>query len=92
VKSLESEIEKRLARLRHETLGIVPRAGFSARVMQAVEAESAVGGLLGMSRVARRVLPVALLLAVSAVSLAVQSESSAEEALAVSYAGLELEW
>lgn len=89
---LENEIEERLSRLQRETRDIAPRPGFSARVMLAVHADSAVGGLLGMSRVARRVLPVALLMAVGAVSCAVESESSAEEALAVSYAGLELEW
>jgi hypothetical protein len=88
----DRQIDDRLLRLERETRQLRPSRDFSARVMAAVHAEGAVGGLVGFARVARRVLPVAMLLAIGAVSWAIESERSADDALAVSYGALELDW
>ena len=85
------DIDQRLARLAQTSEGLRPSAGFSARVMRAVERTAAPSLLESAWFSARRLLPVAAVAAALAVVWAVQVEGSVDDELASSYASAELE-
>ncbi len=85
------DIDQRLSRLSGATEAVRPRAGFSARVMLAVNAEASPGFFESTWFSARRLLPVAAIAAELAVVWAVQVDGTFEDDLATSYAALELE-
>lgn len=87
----QEDIEQRLSRLAGATEALRPSAGFSARVMLAIEAEAAPGFFEATWFSARRLLPVAAVAAALAVVWAVQVDGSVDDELATSYAAVELE-
>ena len=89
--SEQEEIELRLARLTAATDSLGPSAGFSARVMLAIEHEAAPSFLEATWFSARRLLPVAAIAAAMAVVWAVQVDGTVDDELATSYASAELE-
>lgn len=86
------DIDIELARMGKATAGILPRADFSERVMQAIEAERRPLWHRAMGRAGQRLLPVAALAAAIAVVWAAHYESALEDLLATSYETTELEW
>ena len=87
----QEDIEQRLARLSGATERLRPSAGFSARVMLAIDTESAPSFLEAAWFSARRLVPVAAIAAALAVVWAVQVDNSVDDELATSYAAVELE-
>lgn len=87
----QEDIEQRLARLSGATDALRPSAGFSSRVMLAIEAEAAPNFLEATWLSARRLLPVAAMAAALAVVWAVQVDGSVDDELATTYAAVELE-
>jgi hypothetical protein len=85
------DIDQRLARLARGTEAVRPSAGFSARVMLAVNAEAAPNFLESAWFSSRRLLPIAAIAAAIAVVWAVQVDRSVDDELATSYASVELE-
>lgn len=94
------DIEQRLARLTGETAALRPSAGFSARVMQAIDGEAlrtkgdavpAKGFWETAWLSSRRLVPLAAVAAVLAVGWAIHVESSVDDALATSYASVGFE-
>jgi hypothetical protein len=85
------DIDQRLARLSGATNAARPSAGFSARVMQAVDAESVPGFWENAWFSSRRLLPVAAIAAALAVGWAVQVDRSVDDELATSYASVGFE-
>jgi len=85
------DIEQRLLRLSGATEALRPSAGFSARVMLAIEAEAAPSFLEATWFSARRLVPVAAIAAALAVVWAVQVDGYVDDELATSYAAVELE-
>ena len=86
------DIDQRLARLSDQTASLRPTPEFSQRTMLAIQAEAALTFPSSLSRGARRFVPVALVLALSAVFWAVASERQATQALATSFGAVELDW
>ena len=86
-----NDLDLELAELGRATEPIRARAGFSERVMAAVQAES-FGWRDELVRSARRVVPALALAAVVAVVWAVSSDVATDEALAVAEDTVELEW
>ena len=89
--SEQEDIEQRLSRLAGVTEALRPSAGFSARVMAAIDAETAPNFLEAAWLSARRLVPVAAIAAALAVVWAVQVDGSVDDELATSYAAVELE-
>ena len=87
----QEDIEQRLARLSNATETLRPSAGFSSRVMLAIEREGAPSFLEATWFSARRLLPVAAIAAAMAVVWAVQVDGTVDDELATSYASMELE-
>jgi hypothetical protein len=87
----QEDIEQRLARLAGATGAVRPSAGFSARVMLAIDTEAAPSFLEAAWFSARRLVPVAAIAAALAVVWAVQVDNSVDDELATSYAAVELE-
>jgi hypothetical protein len=87
----QEDLEQRLARISGATDALRPSAGFSARVMLAIEQESAPSFLEATWFSARRLLPVAAIAAAMAVVWAVQVDATVDDELATSYAAMELE-
>ena len=85
------EIDQRLARLGRRTEALRPSAGFSARVLAAVAAETAPSFLESAWFSARRLVPVAAIAAALAVVWAAQVDRSVDDELATSYASVGLE-
>ncbi len=85
------DLEQRLARLSASTSALKPSAGFSARVMLAIDAEAGPSFFASTWLSARRLLPVAALAAAMAVVWAVQVDGVVDDELATSYASVELE-
>ena len=85
------DMDQRLARLARATEGIHPSAGFSAKVMRAIDAEAAPSIFDLAWSSARRMVPVAAIVAGLAVTWAVQVDRSVDDDLATSYASVELE-
>jgi hypothetical protein len=85
------DTEQRLERLRSATLGVAPRAEFTARVMRGVSGE--VGWWSDLPRAARRLVPVAVLAAAVATGLAILSSNAFDDALSsTDDNGVEIEW
>jgi len=91
VNESEEDIEKRLSRIARATEPIRASAGFSERVMLAVQAEEGTGWLEQVLGASRRLLPVAALAAALGILWDVQAEQSDDGSWAVSDAGIELE-
>ena len=87
----QEDIDQRLSRLSGATDALRPSAGFSARVMLAIGAEAAPSFFETTWFSARRLLPVAAIAAALAVVWAVQVDSTVDDALATSYASMDLE-
>ncbi len=87
----QDELDERLALLGRKTDGIVPRADFSARVMERIAAVPD-SWLEGLRAPARRLLPLGLLIAVAAFGWAFSAQRDANEALATSDGSAELGW
>jgi hypothetical protein len=85
------DIDRRLAHLSSATQAVRPSAGFSARVMQAIDAESAPSFWENAWFSSRRLLPVAAIAAALAVGWAVQVDRSVDDELATSYASVGFE-
>jgi hypothetical protein len=83
-----SDVDRELSRLARATEGIGPRAGFSARVMQAIAREQSFAMLV--PRAFRRVAAVAALAAVAAVGFAVFADRDVDET-AAAYADVDPE-
>ena len=90
--SPNEDLDERLARLASETASLRPSREFCERTMLAVQADAALSFRFGLSRGARRFVPVALAFALGAVSWAVASEREATQSIATSFGSLELEW
>ena len=84
----KEDIDQRLARLRAETNALHASAGFSARVMRAIEQEAAPSFWDSAWFSSRRLLPVAAIAAALAVGWAVQVDRSVDDELATSYASV----
>jgi hypothetical protein len=86
-------VDLRLAELGKATESIAARSGFVDRLMLRVTAET-VSWREEMVRSSRRLVPLAALAAMVALTWAVVSESSADHALAVAddEVGVEMEW
>ena len=87
----QDDIEARLARLSGATDALRPSAGFSSRVMLAIERENAPSFFETTWFSARRLLPVAAIAAAMAVVWAVQVDGTVDDEMATSYAAMELE-
>jgi len=87
----EVDIDERLAHLAAATRDITPRADFTARVMQAVQAEQGPLFVRAMVRAGRRFVPVAAIAAAVALVWAVRADDSLDEVLAT-YDATELPW
>ncbi len=85
------DIDRRLARLRDATEAVHESPAFSARVLQALAAESAPSFWENAWFSSRRLLPVAAVAAALAVGWAVQVDRSADDELASSYASVGFE-
>jgi hypothetical protein len=89
----QEDIDQRLARLSGATEGLRPSAGFSARVMLAIDsgAEPAPSLFVTAWFSTRRLVPVAAIAAALAVVWAVQVDSTVDDELATTYASIGLE-
>jgi len=87
----QEDIEQRLARLSTETTALRPSAGFSARVMLAIQAQTQPSFLETTWFSARRLVPIAAMAAALAVVWAVQVDGTVDDELAASYASMGLE-
>ena len=88
----DERIETRLAELGRATSALSARAGYFERVMLAVHAETRTGWRNELVRSARRLVPIAAVAAAGALTWAVLSERSADEAFAAWDETVELEW
>jgi hypothetical protein len=89
----QEDIDQRLARLSGATEGMRPSAGFSARVMLAIDAvaEPAPSFFETAWFSARRLVPVAAVAAALAVGWAVQVDGTVDDELATTYASVGFE-
>ncbi len=85
------DIDQRLARLAGATHTLKPTLSFSARVMQAIDAEAVPGFWENAWFSSRRLLPIAAIAAALAVGWAVQVDRSVDDELATSYASVGFE-
>lgn len=89
--TFEEEVDAKLSRLAKETAALGPSGGFTARVMAAVEREQPLGLIEALWMSSRRLLPIAALAAAAAVVWAVESQTSVDDALAVTYGAMDLD-
>jgi hypothetical protein len=87
----QEDIDQRLVRLSGATEGLRPSAGFSARVMLAIDAQGAPGIFEAAWFSARRLVPVAAIAAALAVVWAVQVDGTVDDELATTYASVGFE-
>jgi hypothetical protein len=85
-------VDERLERLAQATEGLRARPGFADRVMLAVQGAPQLGWLESVVLSARAGFAVAVLAAVVALGLAIQSDGVATEASAVAYGAVEVGW
>jgi hypothetical protein len=83
-------MDARLARLAKATEDLNPSAGFTGRVIAAVERESAPGILETLWASSRRLLPIAAVAAACALVWAVENQTTVDDALAVTYGSVDL--
>jgi hypothetical protein len=90
----DQDIDARLARLTQATERVGPSAGFTDRVLGAVNAPSPSdeGWWSDLPRVSRRLVPVLTLVAAGAVVWAVHSARDVDDALGGSFDVMEIEW
>ncbi len=86
----EDWLDQKLGELARRTEALHVSAGFSARVADAIESDAPMPQEL--LRSARRLLPVALVVAVLGLGIAVSSEQSTDQAFAVADDVVEIEW
>ncbi len=86
------DFESKLARLSRETERLGPRPGFADRVVLAVDRDVAPSFGTGVVRFGRTMLAIAALCAVAGVTFGWASERAADEALATTFGGEELDW
>jgi hypothetical protein len=89
--TFDEEIDAKLSRLAKETAAIRPSGGFTAKVMAAIEREHPLGLVEALWTSSRRLLPIAALAAAAAVVWAVESQTSVDDALAVTYGAMDLD-
>jgi hypothetical protein len=89
--TFEEEVDAKLSRLAKETAALLPTGGFTARVMAALEREQPLGLIEALWTSSRRLLPIAALAAAAAVVWAVESQTSVDDALAVTYGAMDLD-
>jgi hypothetical protein len=82
-------MEARLDRLGSATDDLRPSAGFSAKVMAAVEREQAPGILEMLWASSKRLVPIAAVAAACAVVWAVENQTTVDDALAVTYGSVD---
>ena len=87
----DDELDVRLARLARETAALGASGGFTARVMAAVEREQPLGIVEALWASSRKLLPIAAIAAAAAVVWAVESQSTVDDALAVTYGAMDLD-
>jgi hypothetical protein len=85
------DIDQRLARLTSASDALRPSAGFSARVMRAINSETVPNFWENAWFSSRRLLPIAALATALAVGWAVQVDRSVDDELAASYASVGFE-
>jgi|GEM_PF-3509424 len=86
-----NDMQARFSAFSARTAGISARPGFSDRVMARLQREPA-SGLLELRLPAWRLLPVGVLAAALALVWAASASSDVNEALAVGYDDVELQW
>lgn len=86
------DIDIELARLGEATKGIAPRADFTNRVMQSIQAERGSPWLRAIRHAGLRSLPVAVMAAVISMAWAAHSDSDLDDVLAISYEATEAIW
>jgi hypothetical protein len=89
--TFEEEVDAKLSRLAKETAALGPSGGFTAKVMAAIEREQPLGLVEALWASSRRLLPIAALAAAAAVVWAVESQTSVDDALAVTYGAMDLD-
>ena len=87
----EESYEARALRLGRATAGLAPSTGFHARVLSAIAREP-VGWWSTVTPLAGRVLPVLVVLVLLASAAAWHAASGTQQALAVPYGSVEVEW
>ncbi|MES1177000.1 MAG: hypothetical protein ABUL62_21945 [Myxococcales bacterium] len=87
----QEDIDQRLARLSRATQSLRPSAGFSARVMLAIDTQAAPSIFETAWFSARRLVPVAAIAAALAVVWAVQVDGTVDDSLATTYASVGFE-
>jgi len=87
----DEDYEARAVRLGESTERLGPSPGFHARVLAAIAREP-VGWWSVVTPLAGRVLPVLMVLALLATAAAWHAASGAQQALAVPYGSVEVEW
>ena len=87
----DEDYEARATRLAEATERLGPSPGFHARVLSAIAREP-VGWWSVVTPLAGRVLPVLMVLALLATVAAWHAASGAQQALAVPYGSVEVEW
>lgn len=87
----EESYDARALRLGRATDGLVPSAGFHARVLSAIVREQ-VGWWSAVTPLAGRVWPVLVVLVLLASAAAWHAASGTQQALAVPYGSVEVEW
>ncbi len=88
----DETLDTKFQRLANATAELRARPGFTERVMVAAEAANAPLWLESVAVSARSVFAVAVLVAVSALGLAVHSDWAATEASAVAFGTMEVDW
>lgn len=93
------DVDARLARLAAATTSIGPRAGFEARVLQAIAADAGAPASGGGSEFVRNVtwtgryaLVIGGMAAAAAIAFAVVSQQTLDSEAAVAYASVEIGW
>jgi hypothetical protein len=89
------DIDARLARLRHATRKVRPRRDFTQRVLAvtvSVNEPPIAVFLQDLPRIARRLVPLAALVAALGIAWGFTNDDAVDEALAGSYSATELEW
>lgn len=87
----EESYDARALRLGRATDGLAPSAGFHARVLSAIVREQ-VGWWSAVTPLAGRVLPLLVVLVLLASAAAWHAASGTQQALAVPYGSVEVEW
>ncbi|HVW26825.1 MAG TPA: hypothetical protein VHC69_15760 [Polyangiaceae bacterium] len=87
----DKELDSTLSRLARQTATLGPRAGFAAKVMAAIEREQPLGIIEALWTSSRRFLPIAAIAAAAAVVWAIESQTTVDDALAVTYGSVDLD-